>query len=263
MKEQVAKMKRFRIIGLALLAVFALSAVMSSAAQAETAPFFTINGTRLAAGKTHNIDARAKPGGGGFALTVTGTGVSVTCTEFSIEKGVLLGSNAGQPGKDNEIAKFGNCSAAGNGSECKVKQPIKTNPLSSELVESASGTQLLEEFKPTTPPVFVVLEFEKCTVVNGAVSAEGSAAAEYRLDNVGEGKVELGQTPEEATSWIVKFPATPITSVLLINSSGTRESTTVGLTVATIASTLEGSVLTLLANAKFEPESGVKWSPLP
>jgi hypothetical protein len=40
-------MKRSRLIGVALLAVFALGAVVASAAQAEEAPFWTVKGTRL------------------------------------------------------------------------------------------------------------------------------------------------------------------------------------------------------------------------
>ena len=263
-KEQVAKMKRFRTTGLALLAVFALSAVVASVAQAETAPFFTVGGTRLVAGKTHNFDARIASGSS-FVLTVVGTGVSVTCTSFSVEKGVLLGSNAGQPGKDDEIATFSSCTVAGNGATCTVNEPIKTNQLTSELVENESNrNQLLEEFKPTAGAAFVSLTFAgTCTVVSGTVSAEGSAAAEVLLDNAGQGKIELGQKPEEATSWLVKFPTTPITSVLLVNTKGERETTGVGLTLGGLESTLGGTVLTLLANTKFEPEPTAKWSPLP
>jgi hypothetical protein len=163
-----------------------------------------------------------------------------------------------------EIALVSSCTVSGDGAECKVNEPIKTNPLTSELVENESDrNQLLEEFKPTTGTVIVVVTLENCTVINGTVNAEGSVAAELLVDNAGEGKIELGQKPEEATSWLVKFPSTPISAVLLVNTKGERETATVGLTVGDLAAAIEGAVLKLLANTKFEPEPAAKWSPLP
>jgi len=43
----------------ALLGVFAFSAVAAAAAQAEEAPFWSIGGTRLEEGKTHYITAKS------------------------------------------------------------------------------------------------------------------------------------------------------------------------------------------------------------
>ena len=45
-------MTRFRLIGVTLLAMFALGAVAASVAQATEAPYWMINGTRLAKGAT-------------------------------------------------------------------------------------------------------------------------------------------------------------------------------------------------------------------
>jgi len=254
-------MKRFRAIGLALVTVFALSAIVASAAQAVTAPFFTVGGTRLVAGKTHNIDARAFPGSR-FTLATPALGVSITCTSFNTEKGVLLGSNPGEPGKDNQFSVFSGCTVTGNGEPCSVVEPITTNALTSELVESQNGKQLLEEFKPTTGTTFVVIRFTGtgCTVPESIVS--GAVAAEVLTDPA-EGKIELGQTPTEGTSFLVKFPATTITEVLLINSSGTKETGKVKLEAFTEPSTLTGTALVLLASTKFEPERSAKWSALP
>jgi hypothetical protein len=253
-------MKRFKTIGLALVAVFALSAIAASAAQAVTAPFFTVGGTRLVAGKTHNFDARAFPGSR-FTLETPALGVSITCTSFSTKAGVLLGSNPGLPGKDNQVSVFSGCTVTGNGTSCTVVEPIETKPLTSELVESQNGKQLLEEFKPTTGAVFVVIRFTgTCTVKESEVT--GAVAAEVLTDPA-EGKIELGQTPTEGTSFLVKFPVTSITEVLLINSSGTRETAKLALEAFTFPSTLTGTALALLANTKFEPERSAKWSPLP
>jgi len=220
-------MKRFRLIGVALLALFALGAVASSAG-AETAPSFTVNGTRLIAGKTHNIQARVFSGHS-FILTNSTQSVVITCTKFTLETGVLLGSNPGLPGKDNEVVVFSGCTLAGNGTECKLESEIiKTEPLVSEQVESLvntkeGGKQLLEEFRPAKPANgFVTLKFSGagCTVSETIVS--GSVAAES-LEDPSEGKVELGQTPHESTSWLVKFPTTPIRRVWLIAGTGGKE----------------------------------------
>jgi hypothetical protein len=264
-KEQVAKMKRFRTIGLALLAVFALSAVAASAAQAVTAPFFTIGGTRLVAGKTHNFDSRALPGGEGFTLSTPTLGIKITCTSLNVLKGVLLGSNAGLPGKDDEIAQFTGCTVTGAGTGCTVKEPIETNPLTSELVE-IDGTKepLGEEFKPTTGTTFTAVHFvgAECAVAEGVV--EGEVAAQNLTDSSTPEAIELGQAAKEATSWLVRFPSTPITEVLLVNTKGEKETRKL-TTLKTFGepSTLEGTTLTLLANTKFEPERTAKWSPLP
>ena len=261
-------MKRFRTIGLALLAVFALSAVVASAAQAVTAPYFTIGGTRLVAGKTHNFDARAF-GTAGFTLSTPAAGLSITCTSVQIKEGVLLGSNAGLPGKDDEIAVFRSCKQTGNGTEpgCKVKETIETNPLTSELVEIDATKQTLgEEFKPKTGTVFVPLKFEggaACTVAEEA-NVEGEVAAQLLTDSSSEGAIELGQTPTQATSWLVKFPTPAIAAVLLVNSKGEKEAETLKeLTVEALPSTLVGTTLTLLASTKFVPEPTALWSPLP
>lgn len=257
-------MKRFRILGLALVAVFALGAMAAGSAQAVTAPFWSIGGKRLPAGSTHNIDARALPGGPGFTLVTPAVGVTINCKALQLEKGVLLGSNEGEAGKDNEIAVFSNCKVEGNGTNCKVKEPIRTNPLTSKLVEVVKGKQLLEEFKPTTGSTFVDLIFEAGCTIEGEVAVVGGVAAEV-LTDPGKEKIELGQAAKEATSWLVNFPNPGISEVLLVNNTkGTVEVTKLKpLEVFSNPSTLEGTVLTLLANTKFESERSQSWSPLP
>lgn len=251
-------MKRLGVIGLALLATFALSVVAASTAQAVTAPFWSIGGTRLVAGKTHNFDAKAFRT---FELIDPFSGAVIKCAAWRTERGVLLGSNPGQPGKDDEIAVFSNCTVTGNGGKCSVVEPIRTTPLTSELVENTAGKQLLEEFKPTSGATVATIGFEgECTVPTTEVL--GSVAAEVLTDNAAEEKIELGQTAKEATSWLIKFPAAPIAEALLVNTKGEHETVKFGLTAFGNLSILAGTALTLLANTKFEPERA-NWSPLP
>jgi hypothetical protein len=262
-------MSTVRLITFALLVALALSATATSSAQAVSAPFWSIGGSRLVAGKTHNFDARADAVVG-FTLEIPEAGVKVECAELRTEKGVLLGSEPGQPGKDDEIAVFSNCAVTGNGTPCTVAAPIKTNQITSELVESVGngpgghGKQLLEELKPVTPATgFVTLHFEGagCTITEGIVS--GSVAGEVNIDNPNNEPIELGQAPIEATSWMVNFPKKEFTEVLLVNTKGVAETTKVGLVAFGFRATLDGLALTLLANTKFESEPNAKWSPLP
>jgi hypothetical protein len=113
-KEQIAKMKRFRLIGVALLALFSLGLVAASA-QAETAPSFTIQGTRLGAGQSHAFDAKVF-NGHSFELKTEVTGIVIVCTGLGTTGGRLLGSATGNPGKDDEVTVFTGCAlTAGNG----------------------------------------------------------------------------------------------------------------------------------------------------
>jgi hypothetical protein len=268
-KEQIAKMKRFRLIGVALVAVFALGVAGASVAQAETAPYFTVGGTRLVAGKTHNLDARVFKEDS-FTLTNSIESVVITCEALGTEGGVLLGSNAGNPGRDNEITVFSKCKlVSGNGApECKLTSTvIKTFATTSEQVEnvenSKGGKKLYEEFRPTNPAEgFVDITFtgSGCTVTETVVS--GQTVAEVRLDNAGEGNVELGQTPIEATSTLLRFPSTGITSVWLISNGVGKIQKTNQISFGT-SSVQTGTSLVLLAGTKFEPEPNVKWSALP
>lgn len=271
-------MKRFTRIGVALLAVSALGAVMASVAQAEPAPSFTVGGTRLIAGKTHNIDVK-QFGTHNFVLTTPALGVRIECTGVSAEKGVLLGSNPESPGRDDEVLVFSGCSlAAGNGvaAGCHLaataggaatSTTITTVALKSEQVESVvsgtKGNQLEEEFLPGSGTTFTTITFgpavPPCELLEGKV--EGSTAGEVLLDNASEGKVELGQAPQQRTSWLLKFPSTSISSVWLI-SSGVGKIQSTALDLLGEGSDLEGTALILLANTKSEPEVGL-WSPLP
>jgi hypothetical protein len=261
-------MKRIRNIAVALLAALALSAVATSGAQALTAPFWSIGGSRLVAGKTHNFDARAF-NKGNFTWNVPLLGIKITCTAFAIEKGVLLGSNEGEPGRDDEIMVFSGCSLTeGNGAPgCALKETtLKTAPLKSELVENVvdgeGGKQLLEEVFPATGNEFlrVVYTGKECLEDEGVFRGKGNG--EILTDNGLNEKVELGAAKKEGTSWLLKFPEQAITSVWLITGGGAKEQET-QFEDAGEPAALVGTALTLLAGTKFEPEPNAKWSPLP
>jgi hypothetical protein len=276
-KEQVAKMKRLRLIGVLLLVACSLGAVLSSSAQAESAPSFTIGGTRLIAGRTHNADARQLPGAANdFELAAPELGVTLRCTGLGTVEGVLLGSNPGNPGKSNEIAVFSGCKLeAGNGApECQLAsvshgaatETLTTNPLRAEEVENVEGgkvgKKLLAEIFPANAAAgFITLNFTgTCTTFQTKVS--GQVVAESVLDNAGQGSIELGQAPQERTSWLTRFPATTIKEVWLI-AEGVGKVAHAEVVLLGLEAGLKGVALVLLASTKYAPEPNALWSPLP
>ncbi len=249
-------MKRFRLIGVALLAVFALSAVVATVAQAEEAPFWTVGGSRLKAGQTHNITAKAFSAN--LKLSTPEAGIEVTCNKVKLNQGVLLGSEPGEPGKNDEIAEFTECKVTGNGTACTLPNPIITEPLTSELVENVEskkvGKKLLVEFFPTSGTNFATLKFTgTCTTKETKVT--GKIAAEA-LTDPGEAAIELGQAATQAKSYLIKFPSTPPTEVWLIKAGVGSAVKIPGLTAFGDESFEIGTTLVLL-------EGEGEWSPLP
>jgi hypothetical protein len=252
----------------ALLAVFAFGAVAAAPARAEEAPFWTVPKTegskethRLAAGETRFITAKSYKETG-----FTGGGVTTHCPTVTLKEGVLLGSNAGEPGTDIEVVEFsGGCTQTGNGASCKVAEPIVTKPVRSELVESEKGEKgsLLMEFFPNKGAAFTTIEFTGTCLVK-AIKVEGSMAAEVYTDpnngSLGE-LVKLPNTGKQGTSWLFNFPATPIKKVWLIKS-GVGAEASVELLANTEPAAFTGTVLVLLANKKCESVEE-EWSPLP
>jgi hypothetical protein len=255
-------------LGLVAVALSVLGAMTATAARAETAPSFVIGGTRLTAGKTHNFAAKAYKG---TSITLTNASASfkITCKALALENAVLLGSSEGSPGSAGEIAIFSECALeSGNGApECKLaSEALVTEPIKSEQVEnvvgSKAGKQLLEEFFPVSAANgFLTVHFTgaKCTISETIVS--GQTVGEVVLDNASEGAVELGQTPQERTSWLIRFPSTAITQVWLI-SNGTGKVQKTKETAFGETAFQEGTELVLLANGECEPEYK-NWRPAP
>jgi hypothetical protein len=260
-------MSRLTMIGFALLAMSALGVVVAAPAQGETAPSFTVSGTRLIAGKTHNFDSRGviEP----FELE-TQLHDLIICSGQSTEAGVLLGSNPGNPGRDSEIVVLSGCKLIqGNGSpNCELTTTtLRTNPLVSEQVEDVEeghvGKKLLEELLPAeTANGFLTLNFAGtgCELLQTKVT--GSVAGQALFDTADREPIELGQAPQQRTSWIVKFPAEPIDEVWLI-SGGVGKIQKVALVAFGEFADLIGQTLTLLASSKYAPEPNTLWSPLP
>jgi hypothetical protein len=204
-----------------LFGVLALGALTAAAAQAVEAPRWSIGGTDLGAGETHFITAK----GYSSSFVLKTLNVKVTCESTRLKEGSLLGSSAGNAGKNNEVIEFfGKCEVTGTSGgkieKCKVTEPIVTNPVKSELVESEGAKpaekkgSLLVLFEPITGVSFTTLKF---TAETGGhcppeTKVTGKAAGGVFTDpnkppELGT-LVTLESGAPEASSWLLSLPAT-------------------------------------------------------
>jgi len=270
---------RSRLVLAALFGALALGAFTAAAAQAVEAPRWSIEGTILEAGKTHFITAKLYS----TNITLKTANVTVSCTVLTLTEGVILGSSAGNAGKNNEVVELSSCKVSGKAGgktieKCKVVEPAVTVPLRSELVENENAEpenkkgSLLILLEAASGTSLITLKFTTETGGNCPVETKvsGKVAAEVRTDpengTLGE-LVELGQTPKEAHSWLLLFPATPVAGVTRISGGKVEKVTGLGLKAFSEEATLEGGVLILLAKrnsstGKLETELR-NWSPLP
>jgi hypothetical protein len=233
----MTEMMRLKSIGPVLLAVFVLSAVATSAAQAEEAPFWAVGGARLGAGQTRFIAAKEAK-----AFVLSGAGVTVTCTSASVVAGaVILGSAAGEPGTDDETLDFSSCKVEGNDktAECeKVTEPIATRNLKSELVLDKTKAKLLTLFQPASGLLLAELKFPSgCKITTDKVT--GSFAAEALNE-----KEEAITTSSEATQYktgFLRFPSTQPVDIWLIKGSVGKEVELKALETNALPATLSGT----------------------
>jgi hypothetical protein len=223
-KEQI-KMKSTRLVRLgrvtaALLAVFALGAVAVASAQAAPTegPFWTVNGHRLKANETREVTGKVYEGTKNplkLEATLLGITAKVECELAKAAPGSYLAGGA--PATSREISEFSDCTVTNNGEGCKAKEPIKTEPIRSELVyndeEKTVGEKILVEADPEagTEAKYVTLHFEgaKCLVDETEIGkglALGEAFTDPTVDGGKEEQVTLKTTPVEQTSALIKAP---------------------------------------------------------
>ncbi|HXB64113.1 MAG TPA: hypothetical protein VNV42_04465 [Solirubrobacteraceae bacterium] len=243
----------------ALLMMLTLGGVAAAAAHAEEAPYWAIEGASLAKERTHNITAKATKG---FELAA-GTD-KISCGSLKLSEGTLVGSNAGEPGTIKEVVELESCTLTGNGTKCKVKEPIVSNHLKPELVYNVEskkerGKKPLLFIKPETGGTLATIHFEAetggtCTQLETKLT--GFPVGEIETDP-GEEHVEVG----EAKTWLVNFPKTPIEEVWLIKGGkGSRVIIEEAERPEAFGSpaTLQWQTSISLANEKHEAEE-TKW----
>jgi hypothetical protein len=249
-----SQLNLFGHLVMALLAALTFGAIAATAAQAATeGPFWTVGGVKLETDETREITIKAE-GSISLESEVIGKPGSVTCPTAEVAKGSYLAG--GVPGTSREVVKFGGgCTVVGNGTGCKVKEPIETKPVINELVVNEPGfdSKISVEFKPATGTEFVTLKFEAgCTLSENTIGGEvlGSAYTDPEASpGDPEVPVETG-TPRELTSYLIKFPD-PAKSILLWNGSVFKLVEPKGLTgFLGGASKLTGNILVGLVNGQ-------------
>jgi hypothetical protein len=250
-----SRLNLFGHLIMALLAALAFGAIAATAAQAATeGPFWEVEGKKLITNETSEIAIKAEG-----SITLESEIISikgkVICPKAEVEKGSYLAG--GVPGTSREVVKFlGGCTVINNGSNCKVEEPIRTEPVSNELVvsdgEPGFGPFILIEFKPISGTKFVTLKFTgTCTVKETEVTGEVLGQV-YTDPEASEGKpevpVEIG-TKRELTSYLVKFPDEP-KSIWLWKGNIFELVKPKGLTAFGNTAKLTGSILVALVNGK-------------
>lgn len=205
-------------IAVALLAVSALGAVAVASAQAAPTegPFWKINGARLDANETREITVKAFEGTKNplkLEAELLGIRAKIECGLASVAKGSFLAGGA--PATSREILEFSFCTAINVGEGCKVKEPIKTEPVRSELVYNDEaktvGEKILVESDPEagTEATYVVIRFEgaKC-IVNFTEVDKGLALGDAFTDPLTDGGREEQVTlaTAEQTSALIRAP---------------------------------------------------------
>lgn len=264
----------------ALFGVLALGALTAAAAQAVEAPRWSVAGSILGVKtngepETHFITAKIYTTSAAKRFTLSSPGKTISCLAVRLKEGSLLGTAAGNGGTNNEVIEFyGNCEVTGNGSSCKPVEPIITNNVKSELVETEKATpeksgSLLTLFEPEVAGKgFVTIKFTgTCTAAEDTVS--GKVAGQVLTDPENGTLGNLVELPKvnstEAKSWLINAPATAITRVGRIKKGELTEEN-IKLTSFTETATLTGTALILLANRETNGllvSSGTLWSPLP
>jgi len=242
----------------ALLAVFALGAVVASAAWAEEAPHWTIEGTALKKNETREIKAEAV--NGGLTLGIAALGTNIHCNKAKVATGAVLAG--GEPGTSNSVSEFEECTQTGNGSPtaCEVKEgKIVTNPIRAELVMNTELTSYLIEFVPASGEEFVTIKFKGTCTLKEAIVKGLVLASVYTDPTTDGGKNEpAGPSTPENTSFLLRFPDEPASKEVWLwkeNSKGeilheVFKPATLLTSVAGDAATLTGEILISLTSGK-------------
>jgi hypothetical protein len=227
-------MKRFKTLGMVIVAVFAISAVASASASAAcTKNCWKVGGAILPAGEEAALKGEAS---GSYTLTGKAFGfieISITCKKAATT-GSLIG---GEPGTDTATIKYTECTSG----SCTPKEPIETKAKSEVVTYTASSKTYWGDLFFSTG-VFTTIE---CSGLKAEVT--GSIVGE--LLNEAKEKIEVGKEVEQAKGY-VNFAGS--NSEAYTNSKG--EAKTAELKWEGKAATLKGtSEVTLNSGKKYEP----------
>jgi len=234
-------MNRIKIIGLALMAVFAFSAVGTASASANLGPFYKVEGKTLKAGETRLLLASAR---GNFQLNVATLGQTITCTGLSLTGPDQI--EGGLVGKSKEVIDFTGCTQTGLGEGCSIENGlIATVPVVNLLGYSNSNRTglVLVLFTPESGTVFTTVKLlGKCMGELKSIAVKGSVIG---LAQEGGKPVEVGKGSESLHGEVVFHKPGPKT-LWMEEANGSLVETKSKLELGGNAATLEGTALLLV-----------------
>jgi hypothetical protein len=244
-----------------MLALIAFSVIATGSAQAATeGPFWTVEGKKLSTNETREVTGKAFEGTSNPLILeseILSLKGKIECHLAGVAKGAFIAG--GSPGTGEGVAELSDCTVVNNGKECKVKEPIKTKKIRSELVVSDEnghfGKFILVEADPVTGTEgeYLTLEFEganciiKTTEVGKGLAVSealtdptitGKGAEEAETTNKTQAASYLGKAPDEFTSnggvpsvWLFKngvFELIKITPLKAFGKEAKLAGTTLG-----------------------------------
>ncbi len=239
-------MRSMKSIGVALLAVFALSAVVAVAAQGTEGPYWKVGGARLAAGQTTGVLSEAKKA---FTLFNPVAKVKIECKALKLGAGSTLnGSSGANAGTSKEVIEYSECKGGGKEeslTECEpVGNKITTEPVTNTLGYSKDEkltSLVLVLFKPVTGGTFVTINFTGKNCFASSTAVTGTVIGEPQVNGQ---PIEVDHEPAPTAHGVLVF--TPAKRTILVETGGKLTTTTSGLTAFGTASTLEGEALVFL-----------------
>ena len=227
-RKEVNVLMRFALpkVSIALLALACACAMGAVPAQAYThtaGPVWTVNGAKLGAGESHEVLSASSSGG--YSMTVGGSfALAITCKKQAVENASITG---GIPSTIKATFKLSECGVTGNGSSCKVKEPIVTKPLTGEIgyaTKERTG-KVLTRFEGSKGKLMEVKFEGACTFAE--FSTLGTVIAEVSSGGTAE---EVGK---EASAKVdqLRFPSKPINAVWVENEARELEEKTATLTM--------------------------------
>jgi hypothetical protein len=242
-------MQRIRLLGLALLAVFAFSAVVSASASAfsaATGPLFLVSGKHLRPGETRLLLATAKKK---FTLESKNAAITIKCEGLTLPTAseMQIENVAGQGGVSRETLEFTGCTVEGNGEPCEVEgEVIRTNLILNLLGwgNAQETGQILVLFEPEKGINFVTVKFTGASCKNKTTGVEGTSVGGAQIN---EKPYLVGQEADSLHGEV----AFPHVQLIFLLTNGLLRHVKAGLKAFGVASTLNGVALLLV------DESGV------
>jgi len=239
-------MKRIKIVGLCLTAVFAFSAITAGAAQAVVGGPIWIEKGKTELKGTKIIETVT---GISAVQKLKSTAVTIECPTLSIKAGATNTINSGNPGTDFATLVFAGCHVAGKTlAECAVTSvnPLKATNVGEIWVAvrtllgyekgKTEKTPIYDQFFPNPgPTLFVELEFTgtNCSALNKtkiAVNATGTENKSFKskcgvIAEVGKVKAkvfEAAVSGELAKVGGLRLPESAITEEEVWNSATSK-----------------------------------------